>query len=60
MDSTLIQGEIIDEMAKRKGVEKEIAAITSLTMNGKNGFCHQPQKTYAEITRAFHQRPDKY
>ena len=38
MDSTLIQTEVIDEMAKAAGVEKEVKEITELAMNGKVDF----------------------
>jgi phosphoserine phosphatase len=35
MDSTLIQSEVIDELARFKGVYQEVAAITHAAMNGK-------------------------
>jgi len=35
MDSTLIQAEVIDELAKRAGVGKEVAAITDRAMRGE-------------------------
>src|SRR6185437_13323294 len=35
MDSTLIQGEVIDELAREKGVYDQVAAITHDAMNGK-------------------------
>lgn len=35
MDSTIVDGEIIDEMAKLAGVGKEVAAITERGMKGK-------------------------
>ncbi|KAL1963772.1 hypothetical protein VTN77DRAFT_7838 [Rasamsonia byssochlamydoides] len=38
MDSTLIQNEVIDEIAKFVGVEKEVAAITARAMNGELDF----------------------
>ncbi|KAI9796694.1 MAG: hypothetical protein M1833_006034 [Piccolia ochrophora] len=38
MDSTLIQQEVIDEIAKVLGVEKEVSAITSEAMNGRLDF----------------------
>ncbi|MCK5100679.1 MAG: phosphoserine phosphatase SerB, partial [Desulfobacteraceae bacterium] len=38
MDSTLIQAEVIDELAKIAGKEKEVAAITTLAMEGKMDF----------------------
>ena len=38
MDSTLIQTEVIDEMAKVHGVEDEITTITEKAMNGEIDF----------------------
>ena len=38
MDSTLIQQEVIDEIASLIGVEKEVSAITSAAMNGELDF----------------------
>ena len=38
MDSTLVQGEIIDELAKAAGVGEEVAAITTQPMNGEIDF----------------------
>ena len=38
MDSTLIQTEVIDELAKKKGVFKKVSAITEKAMNGKMNF----------------------
>lgn len=38
MDSTLIQNEVIDELAKHKGVFKKVAMITKQAMNGKLSF----------------------
>jgi len=38
MDSTLIQQEVIDELAKIAGVEKEVSEITELAMNGQMDF----------------------
>jgi len=35
MDSTLIESEIIDELAKRAGVEKEVKELTAKAMNGE-------------------------
>ncbi len=35
MDSTLIQGEVIDELAKLKGVGEEVAQITAAAMRGE-------------------------
>jgi len=38
MDSTLIQAEVIDELAKRAGVGKQVAAITEQAMRGEIEF----------------------
>jgi len=38
MDSTLIQSEVIDEMAKDHGVEKQVSEITEAAMNGELDF----------------------
>lgn len=38
MDSTLIQQEVIDEIAALVGVEKEVSAITAAAMNGELDF----------------------
>jgi phosphoserine phosphatase len=38
MDSTLIQAEVIDELAKEVGVGDEVAAITAATMRGELDF----------------------
>jgi phosphoserine phosphatase len=38
MDSTLIQCEVIDELARRAGVGTEVAAITAAAMHGKLDF----------------------
>lgn len=38
MDSTLIQAEVIDELAKEAGVGPQVAAITELTMRGQLNF----------------------
>jgi phosphoserine phosphatase len=38
MDSTLIQVEVIDELAKLKGVGAEVAGITARAMNGEIDF----------------------
>ncbi len=38
MDSTLIQAEVIDELAKRAGVGKEVSAITKRAMHGEMDF----------------------
>lgn len=60
MDSTLIQGEVIDELAKRAGVGKQIAAITERAMHGEIDFKESlrqrvcllkglPESTLAEV-----------
>lgn len=38
MDSTLIQTEVIDELAERAGVGKEVKAITEMAMQGEIDF----------------------
>ncbi len=38
MDSTLIQAEVIDELAKRAGVGKQVTAITESAMRGEINF----------------------
>lgn len=38
MDSTLIQGEVIDELAREKGVYSEVSAITHQAMNGQMDY----------------------
>jgi len=38
MDSTLIQTEVIDELARRNGVGKEVSAITKRAMSGEIDF----------------------
>jgi len=38
MDSTIVEGEIIDEMAKLAGVEEKVAALTERGMKGKIDF----------------------
>ncbi|KAF1843091.1 phosphoserine phosphatase-like protein [Cucurbitaria berberidis CBS 394.84] len=38
MDSTLIQQEVIDEIASHIGVEKEVSSITAAAMNGELDF----------------------
>ena len=38
MDSTLIQGEVIDELARHAGVGDQVAAITESAMRGELDF----------------------
>ena len=38
MDSTIVDGEIIDEMARRAGVEKEVKTLTEKGMKGEIDF----------------------
>jgi phosphoserine phosphatase len=38
MDSTLVQGEVIDELAKEAGVASQVAAITAAAMQGEMDF----------------------
>lgn len=38
MDSTLIQAEVIDELAERTGVGEQVKAITEAAMNGEIDF----------------------
>ena len=60
MDSTLIQAEVIDELAKRAGVGKQVAEITERAMRGeldfKQSFTERlallkglPESTLAEV-----------
>ncbi|SMP78185.1 phosphoserine phosphatase [Desulfonatronum zhilinae] len=44
MDSTLIQAEVIDELAKRAGVGEEVAAITEAAMRGELDFSQSLRK----------------
>ncbi|OJJ84230.1 phosphoserine phosphatase SerB [Aspergillus glaucus CBS 516.65] len=44
MDSTLIQNEVIDEIAKFIGVEKEVSEITERAMNGELDFSQSLQE----------------
>lgn len=44
MDSTLIQAEVIDELAKRAGVGEEVAAITDAAMRGELDFSQSLRK----------------
>ncbi|MCH8495211.1 MAG: phosphoserine phosphatase SerB [Balneolales bacterium] len=47
MDSTLIQCEVIDELAKAAGVGEEVAAITEEAMQGKIDFAESFKKRLA-------------
>lgn len=60
MDSTLIQAEVIDELAKRAGVGRQVAAITERAMHGEIDFKESltqrvcllkglPESTLAEV-----------
>ena len=44
MDSTLIQAEVIDELAKRAGVGGQVAAITEAAMRGELDFSQSLRK----------------
>jgi len=44
MDSTIVEGEIIDEMARLAGVGKKVAAITEEGMRGEVDFLESLQK----------------
>jgi phosphoserine phosphatase len=44
MDSTLIQTEVIDELAEKAGAGKEVKAITESAMNGEIDFSESFQK----------------
>lgn len=44
MDSTLIQSEVIDELARRAGVSKKVQAITRAAMNGRLPFAQSLKK----------------
>jgi phosphoserine phosphatase len=44
MDSTLIQAEVIDELAKEAGVGSEVAAITEAAMRGELDFTQSLRK----------------
>jgi len=49
MDSTLIEGEIIDELAKVAGVEHEVAALTERAMAGKMDFAEALRERVARL-----------
>ena len=44
MDSTLIQAEVIDELAKRAGAGEQVAAITEAAMRGELDFSQSLRK----------------
>ncbi len=44
MDSTLIETEVIDELAERAGVGEEVKAITESAMRGEIDFCESFEK----------------
>ena len=47
MDSTLIQVEVIDELAKRAGVGAEVAAIAEAAMRGELDFAESLRRRVA-------------
>lgn len=47
MDSTLIEAEVIDELAKRAGVGPRVAAITERAMRGEIDFCESFRRRVA-------------
>jgi phosphoserine phosphatase len=47
MDSTLIQAEVIDEMAKEAGTEAEVTAITEAAMRGELDYTESLQRRLA-------------
>ncbi len=47
MDSTLTEGEVIDELAKLHNIESEVAQITQATMEGKLDFAESLKKRVA-------------
>ena len=49
MDSTLINIEVIDELAKAHGVGSEVSKITSLAMNGPVSYTHLTLPTNREV-----------
>lgn len=49
MDSTLIQAEIIDELARARGIYDEVAAITHRAMAGEMDFCESLRKRVAML-----------
>lgn len=53
MDSTLIQQEVIDEMAKEYGIEDQVKAITERAMNGELDFDSALRERIA-LLKGFH------
>ena len=49
MDSTLIQSEVIDELAREKGVYDEVAAITHAAMSGKMDYDESLRQRCAKL-----------
>jgi phosphoserine phosphatase len=49
MDSTLIQVEVIDELARRMGVGAEVAAITEAAMRGELDFAESLMRRVAQL-----------
>lgn len=49
MDSTLIQAEVIDELARRHGVYDEVAAITERSMRGELDFQQSFRERMAKL-----------
>ncbi|MCK0715478.1 phosphoserine phosphatase SerB [Chromohalobacter sarecensis] len=49
MDSTLIQAEVIDELARRHGVFEEVAAVTERSMRGELDFKQSFRERMAKL-----------
>jgi phosphoserine phosphatase len=49
VDSTLVRGEVIDELAARAGRADEVAAITAAAMNGELDFAESLRKRVAVL-----------
>jgi len=49
MDSTLIQCEVIDELAAMAGVREEVAAVTARAMRGELDFCSSFRERMAKL-----------
>ncbi len=49
MDSTLIQNEVIDELAKEHGIEEEIKSITEKAMNGEIDYSESIKKRVSKL-----------